>query len=60
MDELLNRYQHHVAALTFQPSTGGVFEVEVGGARLFSKKEIGRFPEPGEVAGLLARHLGWE
>lgn len=28
---------------------GGVFEVTVEGQLLFSKKQLGRFPEPGEV-----------
>jgi len=35
------------------PSTGGVFEVTVDGKKIFSKKEISRFPEEGEIAGLL-------
>jgi len=33
--------------------SGGVFEVTVDGALVFSKKQAGRFPEPGEIAGLL-------
>jgi len=28
---------------------GGVFEVTVDGVKVFSKKELGRFPEDGEV-----------
>ena len=35
------------------PSSGGVFEIEVDGKKIFSKKQLGRFPEPGEVVGLL-------
>jgi len=34
-------------------SGGGVFEVELGGKLVFSKKSLGRFPNPGEVAKLL-------
>jgi selenoprotein W-related protein len=30
-------------------SHGGVFEVTVGNDLIFSKKKMGRFPEPGEV-----------
>jgi selenoprotein W-related protein len=30
-------------------SSGGVFEVEDHGKLIFSKKELGRFPENGEV-----------
>lgn len=32
---------------------GGVFDVVVDGRLIFSKHEIGRFPEPGEIAGLI-------
>jgi len=34
-------------------SSGGVFEVEVDGRRVFSKKGIGRHAEPGEVVRLM-------
>ena len=35
--------------------SGGVFEVTVDGRLVFSKKEAGRFPEPGEIAGMLRK-----
>jgi len=34
---------------------GGVFDVTVDGERVFSKRETGRFPEPGEVVARLRR-----
>jgi len=34
-------------------SAGGVFEVENNGQLIFSKKAVGRFPEPGEVLAIL-------
>ena len=34
-------------------SSGGIFEVVLDGRTLFSKHETGRFPEPGEVLGLI-------
>jgi selenoprotein W-related protein len=34
-------------------SSGGVFEVEVDGRRLFSKKSLGRHAESGEVLRLI-------
>ncbi len=37
--------------------SGGVFDVVVDGNRVFSKHELGRFPEPGEVAGLLGKRI---
>ena len=32
---------------------GGIFDVNVDGERIFSKRYEGRFPEPGEVVALL-------
>ena len=34
-------------------SSGGAFEVEVDGRRIFSKKTVGRHAEPGEVLRLM-------
>jgi len=34
-------------------SSGGVFEVEVDGRRVFSKKTLKRHAEPGEIVRLL-------
>lgn len=34
-------------------SSGGVFEVYRDGELIFSKKRLGRFPEPGEIVDLL-------
>lgn len=34
-------------------SSGGVFEIEVDGTLVFSKKQTGRFPNDGEVKQLL-------
>ncbi len=36
-----------------KPSHGGVFEVTADGRPVFSKKALGRFPNAGEVVGLL-------
>lgn len=36
-------------------SGGGVFEVTVDGRLVFSKKSLGRFPEPGEVLKLIGK-----
>ena len=36
---------------------GGIFDVRLDGALLFSKKAVGRFPEPGEVEKLVAGKL---
>jgi selenoprotein W-related protein len=39
-------------------SSGGVFEVEVDGRRLFSKKALRRHAEPGEVLRLIKQSQG--
>ena len=38
---------------TLIPGSGGVFIVTVDGSIIYNKKEAGRFPEEGEVSGLL-------
>jgi selenoprotein W-related protein len=35
------------------PSGGGVFEVSWNGKPVFSKKDLGRFPEEGEIVRLI-------
>ncbi|MCL5122989.1 MAG: Rdx family protein [Deltaproteobacteria bacterium] len=38
-------------------SSGGVFEVEFGDELIFSKKQVGRFPDLGEVLKLIRTKL---
>lgn len=52
MAEITNRWPD--ASVTLLPSGGGVFEVTVDGALVFSKKALGRHAEPGEVVDLIA------
>ena len=40
------------------PSGGGVFEVDVDGERVFSKAELDRHAEPGEVAAAVRERAG--
>ena len=35
------------------PSSGGVFEVTVNGSLIFSKKQLGRFPNEEEIVQLI-------
>ncbi|GIW71263.1 MAG: hypothetical protein KatS3mg102_0805 [Planctomycetota bacterium] len=53
-EKILKTKKQAIAALTLVPSDGGVFEVEVDGKLVFSKKQQGRFPEWAEIAP----HLG--
>ena len=43
------------AEIELVSSSGGGFEVVVDGRTIFSKKELGRFPEEGEIAALLQK-----
>jgi selenoprotein W-related protein len=50
--DLLCDYQHVIEELTLVTGSGGVFEVEVDGELLFSKKASGRHASDGEVLAL--------
>ena len=41
------------AEIELVKSSGGVFEVTADDELVFSKKSLGRFPEPGELRSLL-------
>lgn len=56
--DLLRNYQHIITDLTLVPSGGGVFEVEVDGDLIYSKKQTGRHAEPGEVLELFTDVVG--
>lgn len=48
--------EYYIGSWTLVPDKGGVFEVEVNGELVFSKKSLGRHAEPGEVrAAILAK-----
>jgi selT/selW/selH-like putative selenoprotein len=52
-EEILKAKGETVGDLRLIPSSGGVFEVIVNGRNIFSKKELGRHAEPGEVLAAL-------
>ena len=55
-DEILNEreIEYFISSWKLIPATGGVFDVTVNGELVFSKKEVGRHAEPGEVrAGIM-------
>ena len=57
-DELLQKWAPIIAGIDLKPSSGGAFEVIVDGDLLFSKRELKRHANPGEVAGLVEAKLG--
>lgn len=47
--KLLDEHKNNINKVVIIPSSGGVFEVTMNGESVFSKKELGRFPEENEV-----------
>jgi selenoprotein W-related protein len=45
-------------AVELQSGSGGRFEITLDEELVFSKKESGRFPKPGEIAALFETKLG--
>lgn len=52
-NELLGKYKNDITSLELLPSSGGVLEISKDGNVVFSKKEMGRDPEPGEIVGMM-------
>jgi selenoprotein W-related protein len=57
-EKVAHDYHGQFARLSLVPSSGGVFEVRVGGREVYSKKATGQFPdettllaEIGQLAG---------
>ena len=57
-NELLSRLAPIMRAVELQSGSSGRFEITLDGELLFSKKASGRFPKPGEIAGLFEKKLG--
>ncbi|MCB9532563.1 MAG: selenoprotein [Myxococcales bacterium] len=53
-EELLKKHKRAIEELRLVPSDGGVFEVVKNGKLIFSKRQVKRFPEDGEVAAILS------
>lgn len=49
-----------IAELELIPSSKGRFEVALDDELVFSKADLGRHAEPGEIAGLVRERLGSE
>ena len=43
--ELLTTFEDEIGELALHPGTGGIFEVYVDGERVWSRKDMGGFPE---------------
>ena len=49
LTEINKSFGESLAAVTLIPGSGGVYNVALDGATLFSKDSAGRFPEPEEL-----------
>ena len=47
--ELIKNFQHDIKNLTLVTGSKGIFEVKANDEIIYSKKELGRFPESGEL-----------
>lgn len=47
--ELLTTFEQELGGVTLKPGTGGVYDIRVDGALLFSRAAEGRFPEAKEL-----------
>ena len=54
-DELLKEYEHVIESVALIPSDGGRFEVNVNGQLVFSKLELKRHAEPGEIVKIISK-----
>ncbi|HEU0199726.1 MAG TPA: SelT/SelW/SelH family protein [Burkholderiaceae bacterium] len=51
--EPLTTFERELTEVALIPGVGGVFEVRLDGAAIFSRKEHGRFPESKELKQLI-------
>ena len=51
--ELLTTFEADLKGVNLMPGTGGILEVRLNGALLFSRKTAGRFPESKELKQLI-------
>jgi selenoprotein W-related protein len=53
MEELLKNYEHLIESAALIPSDGGRFEVSVNGQLIYSKLQMKRHAEAGEIVNLI-------
>lgn len=51
--ELLTTFEADIKSLNLAPGAGGIFDVRLNGALIFSRKQAGRFPESKELKQLI-------
>ena len=59
IEDVLEIYGNKVTNIELIPSGGGVFEFQLNEKLLFSKKELGRHSDDGEILKLIEEEIGW-
>ena len=57
-DELLQGWAPIIVDIKLVPSSKGRFEVVLDGELIFSKAELGRHANPGEIAAIVEERIG--
>ena len=55
---MLARYKRDISRFVMIPSTGGCFELTVGGKKLYSKLKSGEFPDEDELVRAVGKAIG--
>jgi selenoprotein W-related protein len=58
--ELLTTFESELGEVALVPGTGGIFQVRLDGELIFSRKEVGRFPESKELKQLVRDRIAPE
>lgn len=57
-EDIVTNYQHVIDEFTLIMGSKGAFEFEVDGHLIYSKKQLGRHAEPGEILKLFKEFVG--
>lgn len=60
MARLLEGWGAVLASVDVVAGTGGVFDIDVDGERVFEKRMLGRYPHPDDVLPLIRERIGPE
>lgn len=55
--ELLTTFSEELDEVTLRQGTGGIFDIYANDTLIFSRKEMGRFPEITELKQLVRDHI---
>ncbi len=54
---ILEEWEREIGTLEVVPGDGGIFDVHVDGELVFTKKMLGRYPDPADVVPLIRAAL---